>query len=284
MPLGTIFRILKQSTTTPMKRNYTTYSGSNRIRQGAIVYKRRAPQNLYQRRFPPAQPRTPYKLYVPRTPGGQITSERKYKDYRCSSFAVAVTNSSFTSAEANPNVGAPGCLFAPVQGNDISEREGRNVYVHTIRIQGVIEVASQTGQSAIDMQQTCRLILCMDKQTNGTAMNSEDLIMSSGGVPGTFQFQNTGNFGRFQILKDKIISFPPFPVAANGAGQVFQAGCSKYFKIKYTFKTPIKVNFNATNGGTVADIVDNSFHLLAGRDNADTPVNLDYQVRVGFTG
>jgi len=123
----------------------------------------------------------------------------------------------------------------------------------------------------------------MDKQTNGATMNSEDLITSASGVPGTFQFQNTSNFGRFQILKDKIITFPPFPIAANG-GNLFQSGNSRYFKIKYTFKTPLKVNFNSTNGGTVADIVDNSFHLLAGKYNVDTTVTLDYQVRVGFTG
>lgn len=267
-----------------MKRNYETYEGSNRIRQGAIIYKKRPPLNMYQRRFPKAPPRTPYKLYVPRTPGGQVISEKKYFDTRLSSHAVAITNSSFAGAEADPTLSGINCLFAPTQGNDISNREGRNCYVYSIQVRGVIEVAPQVGQSSVDQSQTCRLILCMDKQTNGSQMNSEDLITSSGGAPGTFQYQNTANFGRFQILKDKIINFAQFNIAANGAGNLYQAGASRYFKMNYTFKTPIRVNFNSTNGGTIADIVDNSFHLLAGRDNADTPVNLDYQVRVSFTG
>lgn len=268
-----------------------TYTGDNRFRQGAvygpITKRQKANTNPYSnmpRGYNQRSAIQPYRLYVPRTPGGQVVSERKYKDYRSAGFAVAVTNGSFAGAEADPNVGNPLCLFAPTQGNDISEREGRNVYVYSIRIQGVIEVNGQVAQTATDQQQTVRMILCMDKQTNGAQMNSEDLITSSGGVPGTFQFQNTAHFGRFQILKDKTISLGPFPIAANGGGQLYQGGISKYFKLKYTFKTPIKVNFNATNGGTVADIVDNSFHLLAGRDNADTPVNLDYQVRVAFTG
>ena len=213
-----------------------------------------------------------------------MLSERKYFDNRVSGHSVAITNSSFAGAEADPTLGGINTLFAPTQGNDISNREGRSCFVFEITIKGVIEVAAQTAQSATDQQQTIRLILCMDKQTNGVQMNSEDLIESTAGAPGTFQFTNTKNFGRFSILKDKIMGLGPFPIASNGAGQLYQGGISKYFKLKYIFKNPVRVNFNATNGGTVADIVDNSFHLLCGRDNADTPVNLDYQVRVAFKG
>lgn len=239
-------------------------------------------QNMNRGVRPPARP---YRLYVPRTPGGMIVAERKYFDQRSANFALAITNSSFAGAEADPNVGTAACLFAPTQGNDISNREGRSCFVHKITIQGVVEVAAQAAQTAGDQQQTVRLILVMDKQTNGVQMNSEDLIESTGNIPGTFQFQNTKNFGRFQVLRDKIMTLGPFPIAFNGTtGQIIQGGISKFFKIKYTFKNPIKVNFNSTNGGTVADIVDNSFHLLAGRDNADTPVNMDYQCRVVFTG
>lgn len=276
---------------------YEPYEGSGNIRGGSDYsryQKRRAvaedntamimamPNNTtqYHRQVAPL----PRVMYVARTPGGQVNSERKYFDTRCATLAVQITNASFAGAEADPNVGGGNCLFSPTQGNDISNREGRSCYVHKITIQGVIEVNAQTGQAAVDQTQTCRLILCMDKQTNGTQMNSEDLIESTGGVPGTFQFQNTKNFGRFQVLRDKFVNFSQFTIAANGSGQVFQGGQSKYFKLKYQFKTPIRVNFNATNGGTVADIVDNSFHLLAGRDNADSPVSLDYQCRVSFTG
>lgn len=275
-----------------MKRTFQYRGEGNRLTRGAVAeaHKRAkmADYNPYAglpRGFNQRNAIQPYRLYTPRTPGGQIVSERKYLDYRASALAVAATNSAFTSAMADPNMPSPpGCLFAPSQGNDISNREGRNVYVHTIRITGVIDVPGQSLQNSTDIPQTVRLILVMDKQTNGAQMTSDALIQSTGDVPGTFQFQNTANFGRFQILKDKVYTCQPFPIAANGAGSLYQSGMSRYFKLKYTFKTPIKVNFNATNGGTVADIVDNSFHLLAGKYNNDSSTFLNYQVRVSFTG
>lgn len=222
-------------------------------------------------------------LYVPRTPGGQVVAERKYFDSQLATHAIAITTVSFTGAEADPTGGGINTLFAPQQGNDISNREGRSCWVHNITVRGVLKITPQASQTTGDKGQTIRLILVMDKQSNGTQMASEDLIASGNSVPMFFGFQNTANFGRFQILKDKMISFQPFPIAGNGT-TLIQGGCSRIFKLKYSFKTPIKVNFNSTNGGTIADIVDNSFHFIAARDDSDTPVNLDYKSRVSFTG
>lgn len=210
-----------------------------------------------------------------------IQGERKYFDSLRSGFALTSSATQTAGLEADP--ATTNTLFAPTQGDDISNREGRNVYVYSITIKGSLTTTAATAETAADTCQGVRMILCIDKQTNGAQMNSEDLITSSN--PGTFNFQNTQFFGRFRILKDKTYTFPPTPIAANGtAAQIFQGSVVKYFKIKHKFAVPLRVNFNATNGGTVADIVDNSFHLIAGRDKADPGVTLNYQCRVSFKG
>lgn len=280
------------SRTLPQKRRNPYAYGSNyayRMRGYQVYDSSEAPHiPIYQMmprggRYTPQSKR--YRLgqaprFVPRTPGGQIVSERKYFDTQGSS-AVNITNASFNGAEVDPTT--VNCLCAPSQGNDISNREGRNIFVYNITVRGTLKVNAQSAQNSGDRGQTVRLILVMDKQTNGTQMASEDLIASAVSVPMTFGFQNTANFGRFQILKDKFIPMGPFPISSNGS-VLIQGGVTKMFKLKYSFKSPIKVNFNSTNGGTVADIVDNSFHILAGRDDPDTPVELTYKARVAFTG
>jgi len=48
------------------------------------------------------------------------------------------------------------------------------------------------------------------------------------------------------------------------------------------FKTPVKVQFNATNGGTVAVIVDNSFHIICGASNITYAPTISYYCRVAY--
>ena len=63
---------------------------------------------------------------------------------------------------------------------------------------------------------------------------------------------------------------------------VEQAGLSKPFKFNITFKKPINVRFNNTNGGTIADIVDNSLHLIALTDNDNLAPAISYYSRVDY--
>jgi len=239
----------------------------------------------------PAIVNRPSRSYVPRTPGGQITSERKYFDTSASNRNVQDTSATFASAIVDPIT--VDTLFAPIQGNDISNREGRNCHVYSITVRGTIEIPAQVAQQTSDLPPVMRIILVMDKQTNGSVMQSDQLISSTANPPGTFMYQNTANFGRFQILKEKFILFQNYSLAyhpnSGGATQITQGSSVKFFKLKYTFKNPIKINFNSTNGGTIADIVDNSFHFIIGTDTgvlsggSPQPV-VSYQARTSFIG
>ena len=107
-----------------------------------------------------------------------------------------------------------------------------------------------------------RIILYQDKQTNGTFAQGEDVISSGAANNAGHMFQNPANFGRFRVLKDKTFRLHDPSISYDGTNME-QSGYSIPFKFKVNFKNGILVHFNAANGGTVADIIDHSFHMLS---------------------
>jgi len=92
-------------------------------------------------------------------------------------------------------------------------------------------------------------------------------------------FQNTANFGRFRILKDKhtTIKVPDY----SGLTTAFVAqGNMTLFKL--SVKVNRWVNYNATNGGTVADVIDNSYHMIVNFTGTNAPL-MSYKVRTVFS-
>lgn len=52
--------------------------------------------------------------------------------------------------------------------------------------------------------------------------------------------------------------------------------------MSHSFRVPIDVHFNATNGGTVADIVDHSLHFICVADTITMVPTVAYYTRVSY--
>lgn len=217
---------------------------------------------------------------VPRSTGAINNSENKYFNSFLSNDTI-VEGTSLAGLELDPST--LNTLFAPTEGNDISDRQGRKVWVKGIRLRGMIQLRDSTN-TRVD-QTSVRLILYMDKQTNAAQVQSETYLESAGSASENIfcAFQNLDSLGRFKTIKDKIYRIPVGTVWYNGTATGTQ-GTQVPFKWNITFKRPIQVNFNNTNGGTVADIVDNSFHIvgMAESESTATTLLLSYNCRVRF--
>lgn len=193
--------------------------------------------------------------------GGLLATERKYFDATRTNLALTAPNT-WAGTEVDPPT--LNTLFCPVEGSDINERIGRKVSVLSIKIRGTFYVPVQANQTATDLGAFVRFILFQDLQTNGSQAQGEELMTGSGvNAPlNISQFQSTANFGRFRVLKDKVQSLRDPQIAWDGTN-IEQSGYYVPFKCSYNFAKPVMVRFNSTNGGSVADIVDNSFHMIA---------------------
>lgn len=223
----------------------------------------------------------PVRSFVPRTMGPLAQTEHKYFDTFLDVTAITAPTA-WTGTELNP--ATIGCLFAPTQGAGISDRVGRKVQVKAIRIKGMIHCAAQADQTAGDAASVVRLVLVQDHQPNGTQVQGEDIMAAPGGASATlvpFSFQNLSNLGRFRVLKDKIFTLQN-PNAVWDGTNIEQQGVAKPFKWNIKFQKPIEVHFNATNGGTYADLVNCNFTIIGAATSTNLAPTLTYTCRVMF--
>lgn len=198
------------------------------------------------------------KITVPAGPWN--VTESKYFDTETSAFAVAEN----TTAWAATNDVIKGVICVPTEGSDIDTRVGRKISVHKISVRGIIYSNVVPDSADVLTSHSFRCILWQDTQCNATVTDSS-LLMQPGTagtplVPFT-SFQNTANFGRFRVLKDIIYDGRDVTTGTDGANTISQTMADVTYKFTYKFKKPVVVRFNATNGGTIADIVNNAFYL-----------------------
>jgi len=218
--------------------------------------------------------------YVNRSLGNPMAlTERKYFDVEFSG-AIPSVAANWAGTELDPATLLT--FFAPTQGTGFNNRVGRKVNILSIKIRCQITCAEQTNQSTADPGSICRVIFYMDKQSNATQSQGEDVIDSGAGSQAVNMYQNAANFGRFKVLRDKryVLSNPN--MSYDGTN-IEQAGLAKPFQFNFKFsRNPITVHFNATNGGTFADIVDNSFHMIGNCSSATLVPTLSYKARIVF--
>lgn len=223
---------------------------------------------------------------VARTRGVYARGEMKYFD--CMRTISAISGSTnWTGTEYDPDttpVAGINTLFAPTQGAGIAQRIGKACKVLKIKIHGEIQVPNQINQAAADAASIVRVALVQDMQTNSTQAQGEQVFTAPAIATATLAteaFQNIDNFGRFKVLKDKFFYLNSPSMAYDGTN-IEQSGLVKRFAWTIKFKKPVEVRFNATNGGTIADIVDNSWHIMANTSNTDLTPYLVYNCRVCF--
>lgn len=220
--------------------------------------------------------------FVPRTLGALAASESKYFDSYLNSSTLSETTS-WIGTELDP--ATLNTLFFPAEGADINERIGRRVSVYKIAIRGQLKTTAVAASGLALEPCYTRLVLYQDMQTNGTQSQGEQVMAQPGttAVPLVIStFQNPANFGRFRVLRDITVR-SPFTYAFNDAAGTGAIAASNIpIKITYRFKKPVVVKFNATGGGSVGDIVDNSFHLIGKKSGADFAQTISYQCRVYY--
>lgn len=213
-----------------------------------------------------------------------MVTERKYFDSFLSAAAVA-GSTDWTATELDP--ATLNTLCVPSEGSDIDNRVGRQITVHSIRIRGVLSVAALQDQADMVQVPAVRLVLFQDMQTNAAQAQGENLMAAPGAAtaPLTMStFQNLSNLGRFRVLKDKYIKLGmPYAGTDGASTNSLAPGQNVPFKLNFKFKRPVVIRFNATNGGSVADIIDNSFHLLGQKSATTWVASISYQCRTSYT-
>jgi len=230
----------------------------------------------YPRRYRPVYVRPGYGL-VGRTPGGGVLGEMKYFDTAVANTLVAATNTWIGSVKDPATFNT---LCVPTVGAAYNQRIGKEINIIKLKIRGNF-IREGLEDNANNVPATVvRFGVYQDMQTNATQADG-NLVMTPTSTlsQAPFTFQNIDNFGRFKVLKDKTcVIQDPNLVGTNTIHDI--NGKTHTFKMTIKFAKPIQVRFNQTNGGTIADIIDNSLHFYA-LANAQG-INVNYLCRVCY--
>jgi len=176
-------------------------------------------------------------------------------------------------------IGTPLNLCSPPVGSHVDQRIGRAIRIRKVTVRGSVVLQEDVDATGLEAQ-IVRVVLVLDKQTNGAAMDPS-LCLQNGGAA-VFAFPEPGGRGRFEILREKFIAISPATFAFSTNERVL--GVAKYFKLKYKWPNGLTVLFNSTTGGTVTSVITNSLHILCGKSatSGDASYLLAYNSSVEY--
>lgn len=218
--------------------------------------------------------------------GGLLGIETKFLDTSQTATAL-VSTANCSGGEIQPGAGCTGCLSAPAQGDGAQNREGKKIVIKSVLIKGVIDVNEQAAQASADSIPRIFLALVQDSQTNGVTINSEDVFENVAGSSDACAtpFRNMSYTSRFKVLKIWARDLtPPFAMVNNTtAGSVMQNGWQTGFDMSW--RGVIPVNFTAgSTTADVANVTDNSLHLIGFCSNATLNPTIRFGCRIRFVG
>lgn len=206
------------------------------------------------------------------------SNELKYIDWALVDSTINSTTDC-SSGEQDPS--GASCLNGIAQGDTEETRDGRQAYLHSLRVDGVIRAPTQVGITGSPPDASVVFVaIVLDTQTNGAQLNSEDVFVNEGGNTGTcpFPHRNLKYIQRFKVLSQKTFVLKPQAYAFNGTNKDL-VGTAQRFCFEFPLGFPVLHN---GTGNTISSIVTNSLHVIAFSDNKWSST-ISYNSRVRFT-
>lgn len=172
-------------------------------------------------------------------------------------------------------------LSGIAQGTTAETRIGTKAFVWSAAIRGKMQLI-QTAGGSFDHDDIVRVLLVVDKQSNGTTPAIQDVLATTGTTADIHSFRNLENMNRFVVLSDNSYVFNVQAAAGDGVAND-TAPVVKRFSLFKTWKTALKVVYDTTDTiGTTASIKDNNIWLMAYSEHGARVV-LEYQSRLRYT-
>lgn len=149
-------------------------------------------------------------------------------------------------------------LAVPTLGSDYTNRVGRKIRITSAYIKGYVYTEASTQSAAVNStSQAARMMLVCDLQPNGSAPAITDILTTAD----PSSHLNLNNRDRFLILKDKNFVFDPLYLSTT-ATQSYATASNQIKFLKVYKKLNMETIFNATNGGSIADITSGALYMV----------------------
>lgn len=158
------------------------------------------------------------------------------------------------------------------QGVTEIQRIGRKCTLKSINWKFRLSIPEQDAVGTPASGDVLRIILYQDKQTNGAAAVTTDILENST----IHSYRNLANSTRFNVLMDKLIVLNYSTLASDGAGVVSQDIVRKEFT--FYKKCNIPIEYNSTTGA-LTEIRTNNIGICLVSLSGVGGINSDFRFR-----
>lgn len=171
----------------------------------------------------------------------------------------------YVNSSGSPAAYTDSCLIPTAQGSGYGQINGNKYMLKTVRVKGSLFAAVVGNVTSVSNPIPVRLILVQDLMPSGSQAQGEDVFQDFGATEeNAYAFlRMASGGGRYQILKDKIVTLNPTVAANDAASGTVSTGYSQphfKFAVKPNKEVQVKTG-NATP--TVAGTVNCNIFLLA---------------------
>lgn len=217
-----------------------------------------------------------------RRTAGFLGLERKFYDTAVAIQAIP-SPTDCSGGEFDPS--ATSMISTPAQGDSEQQRDGKRIVIKSVQIEGAIFQPKTTAQTSVDGDNQVFVALVLDMQTNGAQLNSEDVYKNLSGTA-ALAHRPTRNLlfaSRFRVLKEWNLCLKP-SVAANNAGATTVSQGAAREDFTCFIPMDLNVNFNAGTSASIANVIDNSLHIIAFTSSTAAAPTISYNARIRFMG
>lgn len=251
----------------PKSRNAPPSRAGTYKRQGAY----RAARISGARAAPQARRARPSTLFTP---------EIKFYDTSLTAASIASTADA-TGGEQDPS--ATSMISTPAVGDGEQNRDGKRIVIKNVQVKGTVARLAAEDVANPPSHDEVFIALVLDTQSNAAQLNSEDVFknLSGNAAGGTVPLRNLLFSSRFRVLKTEVLCMDT-TTSVEGDNLHSSPGVVKHFEWFIPFKDGLIVNFNAGTTASIANVIDNSLHVIA-FSSAGTSL-LTYNARIRFQG
>jgi len=207
--------------------------------------------------------------------------ELKFLDTSLSGAVLTAGITDMAGLEVDPS--ATSMVSTPAIGDDASSRDGKQIYIKSLQVTGSVIYAAQVDQTAADLEAPVHLWIVLDTMSNNAQLNSEDVFTNPVNTVGGQPLKDLSFGKRFRVLRHKVIPAQLVNMTWDGTN-IEQQGVQRAFSFFIRFKKPLVVNFNAGTTASIANVVDNSLHVIAWNQHVSVNRSLTYNARIRFVG
>lgn len=213
---------------------------------------------------------------------GFLGVERKFYDTGLAATALTAPTDA-SGGEFDPS--ATSMISTPAVGDGEQNRDGKQIRCLFLQINGSVALGAQEGVVDPIGGTNVFVSVVLDTQSNAAQMNSEDCYKNTiASATLAANPQRNLLFGkRFRILKKALINLDPPSIAYQGANSFTWQGIRRQFKWFIPLRG-LQINFNAGTTASIANVIDNSLHVIAYTNNVAGVPTISYNARLRFVG